>query len=133
VVAAREGRAPYVACKVMSVGTKVETSIVSKNRKVKRPAVFGGIYGYGLGFSAVRVVVALQLFGRNLQCQPVRGSGHPRGLPLVTRMAALQANMRGIQWHPRVQNHVKKRAPYLQSYQGQTRAALGVWCLACTR
>jgi hypothetical protein len=26
---------------------------------------------------------------------------------------SLEANMRGIQWHPRVQNPVRKRAPHL--------------------
>jgi hypothetical protein len=30
-----------------------------------------------------------------------KSSGLPRGMPLVTRMEELQANMRGIQWHPR--------------------------------
>jgi hypothetical protein len=29
-------------------------------------------------------------------------SERSRGMPLVTRMEELQANMRGIQWHPRV-------------------------------
>jgi hypothetical protein len=44
------------------------------------------------------------VFGRNLQWQPVRGSEHPRGLPLVTRMQELQAEeqRRESQWHPRV-------------------------------
>jgi len=42
----------------------------------------------------------LQRCKPNLQCEPVRGSELPRGMALVTRMAALQANMRGIQWHP---------------------------------
>ena len=27
---------------------------------------------------------------RNLQCQPVRGSGHPRGMPLATHLLELQ-------------------------------------------
>jgi hypothetical protein len=31
-----------------------------------------------------------------------KSSGLPRGMSLVTRMFELQANMRGIQWHPRV-------------------------------
>jgi hypothetical protein len=31
---------------------------------------------------------APSVFGRHLQCQPVRCSGHPRGMPLVTRMLA---------------------------------------------
>jgi hypothetical protein len=39
--------------------------------------------------------------------------GLPRGMPLVASMAELQANMRGIQWHPRVQNPVGKRVPYM--------------------
>jgi hypothetical protein len=34
-------------------------------------------------------------------------------MPLVTRMAELQANMRGNQWHARVQNPVEKRTPYI--------------------
>jgi hypothetical protein len=34
----------------------------------------------------------------------VRGSVHPRGMPLVTRMQELHASMRGNQRHPRVQN-----------------------------
>jgi hypothetical protein len=41
-------------------------------------------------------------------------SEHPRGMPLVTRMEELQANMCGIQWHPRVQICRKKRAPHQQ-------------------
>jgi hypothetical protein len=32
-----------------------------------------------------------------------KSSGLPRGMSLVTRMAELQANMRGIQWYSRVQ------------------------------
>jgi hypothetical protein len=58
-------------------------------------------------------VVALPFeYGRNLQCQPVRGSDHPRGMPLVTRMAALKAEQRReTQWHPRVQICVQNRAP----------------------
>jgi hypothetical protein len=39
-------------------------------------------------------------------------SEHPRGMLLVTRMQELQANMRGIQWHPRACISVEKRAPY---------------------
>jgi hypothetical protein len=56
----------------------------------------------------------------HLQCLDIiygdngKSSGLPRGMPLYTRMAELQANMRGIQWHPRVQNPVRKRAPYLR-------------------
>jgi hypothetical protein len=43
--------------------------------------------------------------------ETVRGSGHPRGMLLVTRMPALQANRRGNQWHPRVEISVENRAP----------------------
>jgi hypothetical protein len=43
-------------------------------------------------------------------------------MPLVTRMEELQANMRGIQWHPGVQNPVEKRAPY--------KGILTSWCCA---
>jgi len=32
---------------------------------------------------------------------------------LLSHACSLEANMRGIQWHPRVQNHVRKRAPHL--------------------
>jgi hypothetical protein len=40
-------------------------------------------------------------------------SGHPRGMALVTRMAALQAEQRReTQWHPRMQTSIEKRAPY---------------------
>ena len=43
------------------------------------------------------------VFGRNLRCQPVRGSEHPRGMALITRMAAPHAEQRcETQWHPRV-------------------------------
>jgi hypothetical protein len=41
-----------------------------------------------------------------------RGSGHPRGMPLVRRMQEIQASKRWNQWHPRVQDSVEKRAPY---------------------
>jgi hypothetical protein len=55
------------------------------------------------------------VFGRNLQWQLVRGSGHPRGMSLVTRMAAFQAEQRReAQWHPQVKIPVGKRAPYVQ-------------------
>jgi hypothetical protein len=37
---------------------------------------------------------ALAVFGRDLQCQQVRGR-HPRGMPLGTRMAALQTTSKG--------------------------------------
>jgi hypothetical protein len=44
----------------------------------------------------------------------VRGSGHPRGMPLDTRMVARrQEQRRDTQWHPRVQHPVEQRAPYL--------------------
>jgi hypothetical protein len=43
----------------------------------------------------------------------VRGSGLSRGMALVIRMQELQAEQRrGNQWYPRVQNPVRKRAPY---------------------
>jgi hypothetical protein len=32
----------------------------------------------------------------------------PRGMSLVTRMQELQASMRGIQWHPRVEKFCRK-------------------------
>jgi hypothetical protein len=44
-----------------------------------------------------------------------KSSGRPGEMPLITRMPALQANMRGIQWHPRMQNTALKRAPYVAS------------------
>jgi hypothetical protein len=34
------------------------------------------------------------VFGRNLQCQPVRGVEHLREMPLVTRMQELQAEQK---------------------------------------
>jgi hypothetical protein len=37
----------------------------------------------------------------------VRGRGHPRGMPLVTRMQELQASRRGNTWHRRVQISVE--------------------------
>jgi hypothetical protein len=41
------------------------------------------------------------VFRHNLQWTTVRGSGHPREMPLVTRMQELQAEQRrGNQWHP---------------------------------
>jgi hypothetical protein len=47
---------------------------------------------------------APSVFERNLQRQPVRGSEHPRGMPLVTHMQELQAEEQRseTQWHPRV-------------------------------
>jgi hypothetical protein len=56
----------------------------------------------------VRVRVAAcgcspSVIGRNLQFQLVRGSEHPRGMALVARLPALQAEeqRREPQWHPR--------------------------------
>jgi hypothetical protein len=40
------------------------------------------------------------VFGRNLQCQPVRGVDS-REECHWSHACSLQANMRGIQWHPR--------------------------------
>jgi hypothetical protein len=57
--------------------------------------------GLELGFGLQPKRLSPSEFGR-LQCKSVRGSGLPRGLALVTRMQELKANMRGIQWHPRV-------------------------------
>jgi hypothetical protein len=45
--------------------------------------------------------------------QTSKRSGHPRGMPLVTRMFA-SVNMRGIQWYPRVCISAEKRTPYIQ-------------------
>ena len=53
--------------------------------------------------STATAVPLPSVFGRNAQCQPVRGSKHPRGISLVTHTAALQAEqIRETQWHPRV-------------------------------
>jgi hypothetical protein len=41
------------------------------------------------------------VFGRNLQCEPVRGVNF-REECHWSHTCSLQANMRGIQWHPRV-------------------------------
>jgi hypothetical protein len=41
------------------------------------------------------------VFGRKLQCQPVRGVNF-REECHWSHACSLQANMRGIQWHPRV-------------------------------
>jgi hypothetical protein len=41
------------------------------------------------------------VFRRNLQCQPVRGVNF-REECHWSHACSLQANMRGIQWHPRV-------------------------------
>jgi hypothetical protein len=41
------------------------------------------------------------VFGRNLQCKPVRGVNF-REECHWSHACSLQANMRGIQWHPRV-------------------------------
>jgi hypothetical protein len=56
--------------------------------------------------------------GQYLQCvwtqckvATVRGSDHPRGMPLVTRMQELQSRMHGNKWHPRVYIYAEKRAP----------------------
>ena len=52
---------------------------------------------------AVRAVVPLQCLDA-IYSELVRGSEHPRGMPLVTRMEELEAEeqRRGNQWHPRV-------------------------------
>jgi hypothetical protein len=59
----------------------------------------------------------------------------PRGLLLVTRMAALQAEQRReTQWQPRVQNPVQKRAPHLgHSVQIPRNCLAWVSVLECVR
>jgi hypothetical protein len=54
----------------------------------------------------------------HLQCQPVRGSGHPRGMALATRMQELQAEeqRRGTNGILESANSVQTRAPYLQTF-----------------
>jgi hypothetical protein len=50
----------------------------------------------------------LQVFGHDLQCQPVR-SDNPKGMPLATRKAALQAEQRHEPpWHPSSPNSSRK-------------------------
>jgi hypothetical protein len=57
--------------------------------------------GLGLAFSA----------WTEFTVRTVRGNGHPRGMSLVTRMAALQAEQRReTQWHSRVCKPLSKNA-----------------------
>jgi hypothetical protein len=44
--------------------------------------------------------------------ETLSSSGHPRGMPLVAHMAALQASKRVNHWHHRVQDSIEKRTPY---------------------
>ena len=48
-------------------------------------------------------------------------SERPRGVPLITRMAAFQTEKRcETQWHRRVQNHAQKSTPYRNRGESST-------------
>jgi hypothetical protein len=55
----------------------------------------------GCHFAIADIPGEPSVFGRSLQCQPVRGVNF-REECHWSHACSLQANMRGIQWHPRV-------------------------------
>jgi hypothetical protein len=65
-----------------------------------------------------------------LQCEPVKESGHPRGMPLVARLPAFQEEQRWeTQWHSSSVNSAEIRAPYrrLLLHFHRASAAFGGW------
>jgi hypothetical protein len=100
-----------------------------------RPSVFGRNLwlGLGLGLGLGLQVEWLFPFSVWTEFTAPTGerSGHPRGMPMVTRMQELQASRREIQWHPRVQISVGKRAPYTADTRAArvTLVAKGGWLL----
>jgi hypothetical protein len=56
---------------------------------------------FGIASFHPSILLVPSVFGRNLQCQPVKRV-NTREKCHWSHACSLQANMRGIQWHPRV-------------------------------
>jgi hypothetical protein len=89
-VGAGAGAARVLVLLFWALGSKLVV-LLDRRRSAPAPtfgaALFPLLGGFGRkGLFALFTPLATSVFGRKLQCQPVRGSGHPRGMALVTRM-----------------------------------------------
>jgi hypothetical protein len=73
---------------------------------------------------------AFSVVQRNLQCQPVRGSGHPTGMPLVTRMAQRFKRSKGVNLIGFLKcKSLPKNAHRTPTFSSKPMVARGTWLL----